>query len=596
MRVGRIPLRRLVSDQRVQVPVGWGVFLLLLALIAVFGSDFQLYLGGVVIIYALSALGLDWLMGRAGQVSVGNAALMAVGAYAGGIASAQAWLPFPLPLLMGSLAGGVVGTLIAMPALRLRGLYLALATLALQFIVSFAADRYQLNSGQISGIALPKATLGPIELQYGQSWFLFLAVILVVVVAGLKSLYAKAPGRAWLAIKESELAAAIVGVNPTRWKVSSFVGSSMLIGLSGALLAYYLRRASFETFNLDFAILFIVMIIVGGLGSIPGSILGAALIALAPVLLSTLTEQIPPSLPIARWLSQNIFYVNNGLYGVLVLFFLIYRPDGIIGGVRAVMRRATRARARHPESPRGAAARHRPSAPVLTVRDLSVVYITGARAVDGLDFDVEKGEIVALLGRNGAGKTTTLRALSGFFAAENVRVSGSVHLESRQLLGRSPMDTASAGLILVPEREKVFPNLTVAEHLRMTGAAKATVDEMVAMFPRLKERSASQAGLLSGGERHMLAMAMAWCAQPKLLMIDELSLGLAPIIIKNLIGAVREYRDRTGTAVLLVEQNATAALQVADRAYVLEAGRLAVAGTAEEMSPERLASVTYVAS
>jgi ABC-type branched-subunit amino acid transport system ATPase component len=370
----------------------------------------------------------------------------------------------------------------------------------------------------------------------------------------------------------------------------------MLIGLSGGLLAYYLRRASFETFNLDFAILFIVMIIVGGLGSITGTVLGAALIALAPFLLSLLTQQIPPSVPIAGWLSQNIFYIDNGLYGVLVLAFLIYRPDGIMGGLRALVRKFTRTREVAPKvAPRVVVPHDGAAASLLHVKDLRVIYNTGARAVDGLDLDVENGEIVALLGRNGAGKTSTLRALSGFFLAENVRVTGKVELGGNDILGRSPMRTARDGLILVPERDKVFPNLTVREHLLMTGADRATVSEMLNLFPRLAQRDSSPAGLLSGGERQMLALAMAWCARPRLLMIDELSLGLAPNIIKNLVAMVRDYRDRIGTAVLLVEQNATAALQVADRAYVLEAGRVAMAGTAEELSPERLASVTYVA-
>jgi ABC-type branched-subunit amino acid transport system ATPase component/ABC-type branched-subunit amino acid transport system permease subunit len=591
---------RLLIQRWGQVPVlpqgaGWAGLLLVIAVIALFGSDFALYLGGMVIIYAISALGLDWLMGRAGQVSIGNAALMAVGAYTAGMVAGQPWAPFPVPLLIGAVAGGVVGTMVALPALRLSGLYLALATLALQFITSFAGEHYQLTSGLISGIALPAAKLGPVTLEYGQSWFLFLAAILVMVIVGLRNLYAKAPGRAWLAIKESELAAAIVGVNPTRWKVSAFVGSSMLIGLSGGLLAYYLRRASFETFNLDFAILFIVMIIVGGLGSISGTVLGAALIALAPFLLSLLTQQIPPSLQIAGWLNQNIFYIDNGLYGVLVLVFLIYRPDGIMGGLRALVHGFTRTRAAAPKLAPRAVPHQAAAASLLHVRDLRVIYNTGARAVDGLDLDVDNGEIVALLGRNGAGKTSTLRALSGFFLAENVRVTGKVELGGHDILGRSPMRTARDGLILVPERDKVFPNLTVREHLRMTGADSATVGDMLRLFPRLGQRESGQAGLLSGGERQMLALAMAWCARPRLLMIDELSLGLAPNIIKNLIAMVRDYRDRVGTAVLLVEQNATAALQVADRAYVLEAGRVAMAGTAEELSPERLASVTYVA-
>jgi ABC-type branched-subunit amino acid transport system ATPase component len=233
------------------------------------------------------------------------------------------------------------------------------------------------------------------------------------------------------------------------------------------------------------------------------------------------------------------------------------------------------------------------SSAVLKVRNLQLVYRTGARAVDGIDLDVGAGEIVALLGRNGAGKTSTLRAISGFFVADKVVVSGSIQFEGRAIRGASPVVTSRRGVILVPERDKVFPSLTVSEHLALAGASPARRTEVAELFPALSQRTESLAGLLSGGERQMLALAMAWCLEPRLLLIDELSLGLAPAIVKRMMASVRELRDRTNVPILLVEQNLSAALDVADRVYVLEAGRLVMAANAGDVSREALLSSSF---
>jgi ABC-type branched-subunit amino acid transport system ATPase component len=230
---------------------------------------------------------------------------------------------------------------------------------------------------------------------------------------------------------------------------------------------------------------------------------------------------------------------------------------------------------------------------VLSVRDLGLVYRTGARALDGVDLDLRPREIVALLGRNGAGKTSTLRAISGFFVADKVRLTGSILFQGTSVIRSSPVTTSRRGIILVPERELVFPNLTVTEHLQLTGASDATRREVEELYPVFRTRSGSRAGLLSGGERQMLALAMAWCLQPRMLLLDEVSLGLAPAIVRRLIQTVREFRDRTGIPILLVEQNVNAALEVADRVYVLEAGRVVNAGPARAMTAQAVLDASF---
>jgi ABC-type branched-subunit amino acid transport system permease subunit/ABC-type branched-subunit amino acid transport system ATPase component len=584
--------------RQVRPYTGWLLGILLVAFLLGVGSDFALFITGTVIIYAISALGLDLLMGRAGQVSIGNAALMAVGGYLTAIVSTKAWGFFPIPVLVAGVAGAAVGFIVGLPALRLRGIYLALATLALHFIVQFGADRYQQKTGQISGLSPEPPSFAGFQFQYGKSYVLLLAVALGITILVLRNVYRHAPGRMWMGIRESELAAAAIGVNATRWKLIAFVTSSAIIACAGSFFAYYTQSVSSETFNLDFAITFIVMIIIGGVGSIAGAIVGATIVTMAPYALTTVTDHLPSS-PLSGWLHDNIFYLNNGLYGLLVLFFLLYQPEGAVPGLRrlgrwAVARLVSATRPVHVEAaPEDTATlvRHLPSkaaTPLLRVEDLGVTYRTGARAVDGIELEVPEGAIVALLGRNGAGKTSTLRAISGFFGSERVRVDGRVLVDGRNVAGLSPVRAAKLGLVLVPERDKVFASLRVSEHLRIADRDRGEALREEPLFAPLWTRLDSPAGLLSGGERQLLSLSTAWLLRPRLLMIDELSLGLAPVMIRRLVAGVRELRDKHGMTFLLVEQNAAAALEVADWLYVMEAGKIVAQGTPDEVARHNL--------
>jgi len=223
---------------------------------------------------------------------------------------------------------------------------------------------------------------------------------------------------------------------------------------------------------------------------------------------------------------------------------------------------------------------------LLEVRQLEVVYNHVATAIQGVSLDVPEGSVVALVGTNGAGKTTTLRAISGFLPSENAEITdGQITFRSKPIERTPPDRIARQGIILVPEREKVFSTLTVRENLEFGSARKrgASADEIYGYFPKLRERHSQLAGYLSGGEKQMIAIATALLCRPVLILIDELSLGLAPIVIAELMASLRLISKTAGLTVLLVEQNANAALQIADFAYVLEGGRVAFHGTAEKV-------------
>ena len=219
---------------------------------------------------------------------------------------------------------------------------------------------------------------------------------------------------------------------------------------------------------------------------------------------------------------------------------------------------------------------------ILSVKDLQVNY-GGIEAVKGISFDVPAGDIVTLIGANGAGKSTTLKAIAGLVKPR----SGSIELEGTNITGKDSSDIVARGVTLVPEGRRVFANMTVLENIKI-GAylRKDNLDGDIAwvydLFPRLKEREWQLAGTLSGGEQQMLAVARALMSRPKVLMMDEPSLGLAPLVVKGIFEIIREI-NRQGVTVLLIEQNANMALKTANYAYVLETGRIGLSGTGAEL-------------
>lgn len=232
---------------------------------------------------------------------------------------------------------------------------------------------------------------------------------------------------------------------------------------------------------------------------------------------------------------------------------------------------------------------------VLKIEDLKVSY-GGIQAVRGISFEVNKGEIVTLIGANGAGKSSTLRTISGLVKA----VGGRVTFMGEDITGKDSTEIVSKGLMMVPEGRRIFPNLTVLENLKV-GAYLRNDDlsedlEMVFhYFPRLKERSWQAGGTLSGGEQQMLAVGRALMGKPKLLMMDEPSLGLAPIVVQGIFDIINEIHS-SGATVLLIEQNANMALHVADRAYVIENGKITLSGTGKELLEDEKVKSAYLGS
>lgn len=232
---------------------------------------------------------------------------------------------------------------------------------------------------------------------------------------------------------------------------------------------------------------------------------------------------------------------------------------------------------------------------ILSIKDLKVSY-GGIEAVKGISFDVKQGEIVTLIGANGAGKSSTLRAISGLVKPSG----GSISFEGEDITAADPTEIVKRGVTLVPEGRRIFADLTVLENLKI-GAylrnddLKDDIEWVYSLFPRLKERSWQPGGTLSGGEQQMLAVARALMSRPKLIMMDEPSLGLAPIIVRGIFDIIREIH-RQGVTILLIEQNANMALQTADTGYVLETGRIGLSGTGAELLSNEDVKKAYLGS
>jgi branched-chain amino acid transport system ATP-binding protein len=235
------------------------------------------------------------------------------------------------------------------------------------------------------------------------------------------------------------------------------------------------------------------------------------------------------------------------------------------------------------------------SRPLLAVRDLQVAY-GGIQAVKGIGFEVNEGELVTLIGSNGAGKTTTMKAITGLLPLN----AGDVEYLGKSIRGEGAWDLVRRGLAMVPEGRGVFTRMTITENLQMGAHIRSDrdgiasdLDKVFGIFPRLKERRAQLAGTLSGGEQQMLAIGRALMSRPKLLLLDEPSMGLSPLMVDKVFEVVREVHAQ-GVTILLVEQNASRALQIADRAYVVESGLITMSGNAQDLLIDSRVRAAYL--
>jgi branched-chain amino acid transport system permease protein len=303
------------------------VFILALLAFPLVASPFQLDLACQVFLASIGALSLMLLTGYAGQISLGHAGLIAAGAFTVGILFRETNAPFWVTLPAAALVGAMLGIIFGLPSLRLRGLYLAVSTLALHFVVIYLGGEYESRWGFSTGIVIDPPSLGGIAISDGRVWyFILLAAAATALLISLNLLRART-GRAWRAIRAHETVAEALGIGIAGYKVLAFVVSSAITAVAGALFAYYRGFVSVEAFSLFLTIQYLAMVIVGGMGSLLGALLGAAFVTIFPYVI----EAGLLALPGAQRYADLLFAVNYAAFGLVMILFLVFEPLGLVG-------------------------------------------------------------------------------------------------------------------------------------------------------------------------------------------------------------------------------------------------------------------------
>ena len=557
-----------------------------LALVPVVFTESRTNLAAVAVVYAIVALSLVVLTGWAGEISLGQMAFVAVGAAVGASLTARLGWDLALGLLGAGVVGAALAALIGLPVLRRRGLTLAVVTLGFGL-----ATTGWLLSPRIFGEGtrldwLPPARVerpnlfGVIDVRSESSYYVLCLVALALVIVGVLGIRRSRTGRALVAIRENERAASAFGVNPRTTTLEAFAVSGFLAAFAGALFVHQQNGLQLDSYSAGESLVVFTMVVIGGLGSVPGALLGALFVR-----------------GVTWWLPVEWQIVATGAGMLLVLLVFRGGLGAALADLRdALLRAVARRRAITVPSltgtiaPRPAPVAVHPPTPDaqddarLRVRSLTVER-DGVAVITGIDLDARAGEIVALLGTNGSGKSTLLDTIAGLHRPSrgHVTIDGSDTTRTRaeRLVAR--------GVAEAPSDHGVFPSLSVRDHLRLAvwrvpdrAAARAALADAVALFPRLDERADQRAADLSGGEQHMLTLAMALAAAPRLLLVDELSLGLSPAATRRVHERLRAERD-AGVAVVVVEQSIDRAVELADRAVFLDEGTVRWSGPPAEL-------------
>jgi branched-subunit amino acid ABC-type transport system permease component/ABC-type branched-subunit amino acid transport system ATPase component len=524
--------------------------------------------------------------GIGGMVSLAQAAFVTAAAFTAGWALSHDW-PFLVALAAGTLVAAALGVLVSLPARRLGGLPLALSTMALAFIAQYLIFQLDAFSNQDSGgWRVQPPEIGPLDFGDNRTMIVGLLVLLATAAWVVGNLTRSASGRAITALRSTEPGAVTVGVRAARTKVAVFALSAAVAGFGGVLLASTTGRVTGGDFPVEIGFFWLTSAVVFGIRRPAGAVLAGVSGALSP--------------EIFGWIDGGSL-LPQVMFG-LAAVQLASNPDGILAIVAAHRheREQTRAAKRAARDAAGAPAPVPVSAstppagvshgvagdggepPVLRLRSVRAGY-GDVEVLRGVDLTVPRGETLALVGANGAGKSTLCAVVAGLVTTSG----GSIELDGADVSAQPPFSRVEAGAFLIPEGRGIFPALSVEENLEIW---LPDPDQRVAAydrFPALGGRRQQLAGALSGGEQQMLALAPALVRPPLLLVADEPSLGLAPLVVDEVYAALRELKDR-GTTVLLVEEKAKDVLALADTIAFLDAGNLAFVAPAADVDEERL--------
>jgi branched-chain amino acid transport system ATP-binding protein len=553
--------------------------------VAIAGEGYTPFVLALVALAAIVGAGLNILVGLAGQVSIGHIGFYAIGAYAVAVLTLQG-VNFWLALVLAGLLAGVIGALLALPAIRVSGPYLAMMTIAFAFIVHHTTVEWrEVTGGQNGLMNIPQPALT--ASLTGERALAVIATLL----AGL-SLYffhrlaLSSWGKAMLAVRNSEIAARAIGFRPVIVKTIAFALSAALTGVAGGLFAALFAFVAPDSFPFSQSILFLLAVIVGGAGWTLAPVVGAAVIVVLPELISSLAEY--------RLL----------VFGALLLVVLWLAPEGVIGSLARRLRRIDRATARAGDFSLSEFLGARGERKALRIEGLTIAF-GGVRAATDVALTAEPGRVTALIGPNGAGKTTVLNMIGGFYEPD----AGSIRLGDSDLAGAPAPRVARAGIARTYQTTQLFGSLSVLDNVLLglrrgrlgnpfapssTPANRREAEGLLA-FVGYKGALGLPAADLPHVDRRLVEIARALATRPGVLLLDEPAAGLMRADKAVLTGVLRRLAD-AGLAVILVEHDMALVMGISDHVVVLDAGRPIAAGTPDAVRREPKVREAYLGS
>ena len=622
-----------------------GAALLGVAALALFpvaiDNPYYIHLLETIMIYAILLFGLDIVVGYTGQVSLGHAGLFGIGAYTAGVMVTKLATPLLVTLIGAIGITAFFGAVLALPALRVTGPYLAMVTLAFGTIIQILINEMTFLTEGPLGIKLTKPTLLGLQLDERQ-FFWLVAALLVLSLVFVHNVLRSHLGRAFEALRGSPVASDCMGVSVYRYKVYAFVISAGLAGLAGSLYAFSEQYISPNTYNFELTVLFLLAVIMGGRKTRTGAMLGATIIVLLPKLLDdlelfryvsvtlavivaivavvavrrgkrTVQQMAIPvvgsiALAVVSFMLQGMTDWRLSIFGVITLFVVYYLQDGIVGFVRNALnlqKRAATPVSGAMATPADAVSTTASSGAAGDILEAGKVLMQfgGLKALNDVDLVVKRGAIHGLIGPNGSGKSTMMNVLTGIYQP----TAGTVAFAGRSLIGRTSSDIALSGIARTFQNVQLFGEMTALQNVLvgLHHTFRSSLFGVALTLPRYRrERASAEAralGLLEFvglgafadeearnlpyGKQRLLEIARALALDPELLLLDEPAAGLTAPDIKELIVFIRKIREH-GVTVILIEHHMDVVMSMCDTVSVLDFGQKIAEGTPAEVQAD----------
>ncbi|WP_348697783.1 branched-chain amino acid ABC transporter ATP-binding protein/permease [Duganella fentianensis] len=588
-------------------------------------NPYYIHLFETILIYAILLFGLDIVVGYTGQVSLGHAGLFGIGSYATGVLVFKLGAPFWVAIPASIASAAVFGAILALPALRVTGPYLAMVTLAFGTIIQILINEMTFLTEGPMGIKIAKPVI------FGQklsevSYYYMVAVLMVLALVIVHRVLKSNLGRAFEALRDSPIASDCMGVSVYRYKVYAFIISAGFAGLAGSLYAYSEEYISPNTYNFELTILFLLAVIMGGRKTRSGSLIGALIVVMLPSLLadielfrqiavaaavlgvlgsalmlakkrSTLRGVMVPlvatiGMAATSFKLENIVDWRLTIFGLMTLFVVYYLQDGIVGFLQNLMGRGAqhaRGVAASGVAPFDRAQGGAAGSTLLQV-DQILMQFGGLKALNQVDLNVIQGSVHGLIGPNGSGKSTMMNVLTGIYKP----TSGKVSFAGAVISGRTPSEIALGGVARTFQNVQLFGEMTATENVLvgLHNTFKSNVLDVMLQTPRYKaeekaarERAASilefvglsamaneEARNLPYGKQRLLEIGRALGLSPRLLLLDEPAAGLTAPDIKELMAIIRKIRDH-GITIILIEHHMDVVMALSDTVTVLDFGQ-----------------------